>query len=74
MLSYHVCLFFILIGRESKANYDANPAVSQPQPVGDQYCTGLAPFAAYSAATIPDVSANALIEEFATNLDPSSRA
>jgi hypothetical protein len=46
-------------GANSKAHFDVNPAVPQPQLVGDQYWTGVAPLGAYSAAATPDVSANA---------------
>src|SRR6266849_28914 len=63
----HLPLFFVFTGCEFKAHYahyEANSAVAQPQLLGDQYCTGGAPFAAYSAATTPDVSLNARVEEF----------
>jgi len=58
------CMFFlhlprslVFTGCESK-DLDANPAVSQPQPV-DPHVTGIDPLATYLVATTPDVSANA---------------
>jgi hypothetical protein len=49
---------YSLDANESKALFDANPAVSKPQLVGHPHWTGVAPFAAYSVAATPEVTAN----------------
>jgi hypothetical protein len=43
----------------SKALFDESSAISPLPAVGDPYWTGVAPLAAYSTATTPDVSTNA---------------
>ena len=49
----------IFTGCESKAPLNVKSEVSQPQLAGDPNWTSVAPLAAYSVATTPDVSANA---------------
>ena len=49
----HLPLSFAFTGYKSKALFEANSAISPLPPVGDPYWPGLAPLAAYSAATTP---------------------
>jgi hypothetical protein len=56
---FHLPLSFLFTGCESKALFEVNPAASPLPPVDSPYWVGVAPLAAYSAATTPDVSANA---------------
>jgi hypothetical protein len=56
---FHLSLSFLFTGCESKALFEANPAASSLPPIDNAYWAGVAPLATYSAATTPDVSANA---------------
>ena len=53
-LFLHLPLLFVFTGCESKAHFNGDVAVPQPQLVE----TGFDPLAAYSAGTAPEVSAN----------------
>jgi hypothetical protein len=55
----HLPLSFAFTECGFKALLEANSAISLLPPVGDPYWVGVDPLAAYSAATTPDVSANA---------------